>query len=155
MRPSSTISFDIRQNPWQTARQFEYGEGGMAKKEARGTKRTCQNEDCGSKFYDLNKDPIICPACQTIYKLAPIEEEEVVPVAAVVAPVKPAIDPERAEGDEIGDDDDALVSLEDADAELGADDDDSDDDTFLATDDEEDTGVGDLIGGVEKEEEET
>jgi uncharacterized protein (TIGR02300 family) len=129
----------------------------MAKKEARGTKRTCQNDDCDSKFYDLNRDPIICPACQTIYKLALVLEEEVVPVAAVVAPAKPAIDPQRAEGDEIGDDDDALVSLEDADAELGADDDDDDseDDTFLATDDEEDVGVGDRIGGVEKEDEDT
>ncbi len=40
-------------------------------KEARGTKRTCQNEDCEAKFYDLNRDPIVCPICDTVYKLAP------------------------------------------------------------------------------------
>ena len=28
-----------------------------------GTKRICQN--CGTKFYDLKKTPIICPSCQT------------------------------------------------------------------------------------------
>ena len=33
----------------------------------RGTKRTCQNEECGSRFYDLNRDPITCPACNTVY----------------------------------------------------------------------------------------
>ena len=126
----------------------------MATKESRGTKRTCQNDDCENKFYDLNRDPIVCPACDSVYRLAVVAKEEVVPVAAVVAPIKAAIDPEIADGEEIADDDDALVSLEDADAELGADDDDDDDDTFLATDDDDDTGVGDIIGGVEKEDEE-
>ncbi|MBO0711819.1 MAG: TIGR02300 family protein, partial [Acetobacteraceae bacterium] len=33
----------------------------MAKAEL-GTKRLCAN--CGAKFYDLNKDPIVCPKCQ-------------------------------------------------------------------------------------------
>jgi uncharacterized protein (TIGR02300 family) len=28
-----------------------------------GTKRICQN--CGAKFYDLHRDPIVCPKCQT------------------------------------------------------------------------------------------
>ena len=32
----------------------------MAKPEL-GTKRQCQS--CGAKFYDLNKDPILCPKC--------------------------------------------------------------------------------------------
>jgi uncharacterized protein (TIGR02300 family) len=30
-----------------------------------GTKRLCGN--CGAKFYDLNKDPIACPACATVF----------------------------------------------------------------------------------------
>jgi hypothetical protein len=30
----------------------------------RGTKRTCQNPECGSRFYDLNRDPITCPGLQ-------------------------------------------------------------------------------------------
>jgi uncharacterized protein (TIGR02300 family) len=33
----------------------------------RGTKRTCQNPGCGSRFYDLNRDPIACPICSTVY----------------------------------------------------------------------------------------
>jgi len=31
----------------------------------RGTKRQCLN--CGMKYYDLNRDPILCPGCQTPY----------------------------------------------------------------------------------------
>ena len=34
----------------------------------RGTKRTCQNPECESRFYDLNRDPITCPVCSTVYK---------------------------------------------------------------------------------------
>ncbi len=30
-----------------------------------GTKRQCQS--CGSKFYDLLKDPIVCPSCETVF----------------------------------------------------------------------------------------
>ncbi len=36
----------------------------MSIKAERGTKRVCQS--CGSKFYDLNRDPITCPMCQSI-----------------------------------------------------------------------------------------
>ena len=34
----------------------------MAKPEL-GTKRLCAS--CGAKFYDLSKDPIVCPKCDT------------------------------------------------------------------------------------------
>ena len=36
----------------------------MSTKAERGTKRTCQNPECGSRFYDLNRDPIVCPVCE-------------------------------------------------------------------------------------------
>ena len=36
----------------------------MAKPEL-GSKRQCQN--CGAKFFDLNKDPIVCPKCGTVF----------------------------------------------------------------------------------------
>lgn len=36
----------------------------MAKPEW-GTKRTCFG--CGARFYDLLRDPIICPVCATVY----------------------------------------------------------------------------------------
>ncbi|MBW7850452.1 MAG: TIGR02300 family protein [Rhodospirillales bacterium] len=31
-----------------------------------GTKRRCQS--CGAHFYDLNKDPIVCPKCHATYQ---------------------------------------------------------------------------------------
>ena len=30
-----------------------------------GTKRLCAG--CGAKYYDLNKDPIVCPKCRTVH----------------------------------------------------------------------------------------
>ena len=30
-----------------------------------GTKRTCQS--CGARFYDMRRDPIICPKCSAVY----------------------------------------------------------------------------------------
>jgi len=130
-------------------------------KEARGTKRTCQNEECEAKFYDLNRDPIVCPVCDAVYKLAPEAQEEEIEVVAPTPVRAKAAEPEKeaADGDEVADEDDALVSLEEADAELGNDDDDDDEaeDTFLADDDEDDAGgVEDIIGGgVKKDDEET
>ncbi len=32
-----------------------------------GTKRTCQS--CASRFYDLQKSPIICPKCGSTYEI--------------------------------------------------------------------------------------
>ncbi|MEM6499030.1 MAG: FYDLN acid domain-containing protein, partial [Pseudomonadota bacterium] len=59
----------------------------MATKEARGTKRTCQIEDCGARFYDLNRDPIICPICEMEFVLAAtVVEEEPEPAPEPVAP---------------------------------------------------------------------
>ncbi len=36
-------------------------------KRVRGTKRTCQNSECGARFYDLGRSPIICPVCASPY----------------------------------------------------------------------------------------
>ena len=40
----------------------------MATKQARGIKRTCQS--CDERFYDLARDPIICPHCGASYIIA-------------------------------------------------------------------------------------
>ena len=37
-------------------------------KPALGTKRVCAG--CAAKFYDLGKDPIVCPVCETVYVIA-------------------------------------------------------------------------------------
>ena len=34
-------------------------------KPALGTKRICGG--CAAKFYDLGKDPIVCPTCETVF----------------------------------------------------------------------------------------
>ena len=51
----------------------------MATKQTRGTKRTCQSDECGARFYDLGRSPIVCPICGSLYELASG------PVAAAVA----------------------------------------------------------------------
>ena len=38
-------------------------------KPARGTKRVCPS--CRERFYDLNRTPIVCPVCQSIYQITP------------------------------------------------------------------------------------
>jgi uncharacterized protein (TIGR02300 family) len=76
-----------------------------ASKAERGTKRTCQNTECGERFYDLNRDPIVCPICNTTYSLAAAAPPPAAPLArAYQKPVKrvvPEIKPEIAADDEL------------------------------------------------------
>jgi len=113
----------------------------MAKKADRGTKRTCQNASCGSRFYDLARDPITCPVCGSVYALAmavAVEEKVRRPAkkpefkAPAAAPVLP-----EAEGDE------ALVDAAGGDEAIAAD----DDETFLEEEEEDGGDVSGIIGG--------
>ena len=122
----------------------------MAKPEL-GAKRQCQN--CGSKFFDLNRDPIICPKCGTVFQALPATR---VARAAPAARDDGDIEPETVNGAEI-------VSLEDAEAgekvEAVAEDDIEiedvpADDTFLEEEEEEDDDVADLIDGDIEDDEE-
>jgi uncharacterized protein (TIGR02300 family) len=113
----------------------------MAKKAERGTKRTCQNASCGSRFYDLARDPITCPVCGSVYALAlaaPVEEKVRRPVKKpeFVAP-KAAPDLPEAEGDE------ALADGAAGDEAIAAD----DDETFLEEEEEDGGDVSGIIGG--------
>ncbi|HEX9448723.1 MAG TPA: TIGR02300 family protein [Dongiaceae bacterium] len=89
-----------------------------------GTKRTCQS--CNAHFYDLRKDPIICPKCSTTYDPEAVLKSRRGRVVEKVVPVKPVPEEEipdvEAEIDEaaLGDDDDAV--MEDT-SDLGEDDD--------------------------------
>ena len=38
----------------------------MAKPEW-GVKRSCQ--ECGARFYDFSRDPIVCPKCEAVFKI--------------------------------------------------------------------------------------
>lgn len=143
----------------------------MAKPEL-GTKRTCAN--CGNKFYDLKRDPIICPACGTVFEVVVQKPRASAPKPAAPAPAPAAVAPAEDEDDvEAVEEKAELVPLETADEEVADtgtvvidddadddgddvikdDDDDDDDDTFLAEDDEEDDDVADIIGDVDDEEE--
>ena len=122
-----------------------------------GTKRLCGN--CGAKFYDLSKTPIVCPKCETIFVVAPVTRARPEPAAAV--PRAAVVEPEVV-APETGDAE--FVSLEEADAETagakeGAEaeeieiDPALDADAFIEEQEEGDADVTDLIGDVDKEEE--
>ena len=89
-----------------------------------GTKRTCQS--CNAHFYDLRKDPIICPKCGTTYDPEAVLKSRrgrVVekPVAAKPAPDEELPDVEADIEEAAIDDDDAV--MEDT-SDLGEDDED-------------------------------
>jgi uncharacterized protein (TIGR02300 family) len=136
-----------------------------------GTKRLCAS--CSAKFYDLNKDPIVCPKCGTVYEVAPVVTRGRPDAAAAAAAAAAA---NRAAPEEAPEPQEAeFVSLEEADAEAtgakkpaaadGAeaavedeevemDDEGMDDAAFIEEQEEEDADVTDIIGGdIENEEE--
>jgi uncharacterized protein (TIGR02300 family) len=86
-----------------------------------GTKRTCQS--CGAHFYDLRKDPIVCPKCGATYDPEAILKsrrrapEKIVPVKAAKEPELP--DPDTDVETEDGEETDDVI--EDT-SELGEDD---------------------------------
>ena len=139
----------------------------MAKPEL-GTKRLCAN--CGAKFYDLNKDPITCPKCDTVLELAAVTtrptrpEMAPTPARAAAAPAaeEEVVAPETADAE--------FVSLEEADAEstgkkgeaepaegsedeVELEDEPMDDATFIEEQEEGDEDVTDIIGDRDDEEE--
>ncbi|MBV8851129.1 MAG: TIGR02300 family protein [Methylobacteriaceae bacterium] len=120
-----------------------------------GTKRQCQN--CGAKFFDLAKDPIVCPKCGTVYQVAPLPTRASARAKAVEEE-EPEAEPAEAE----------LVSLEEADAgedeKVAAalpednieveEDEAAEDDTFLEEEEEDSSDVSNLIDGdIEGDEE--
>ena len=125
---------------------FRRGSKTVAKPEL-GNKRQCQH--CATKFFDLNKSPVVCPKCGATFVAAPTR-----------APARPApADDEELETDTGAE----LVSLEDADSEDKAaesvedveiEDEGADDDAFLEEEEEDDEDVSDLIDGDLKDDEE-
>lgn len=129
----------------------------MSTKAERGTKRTCQNPECGSRFYDLNRNPALCPICETEYR---IEADPLVLAASAPAdraaqrraPKKPvypvaAVKPEDAPEP---DGDDALAAIEGDEEPAAA----EEDETFLEAEEEDGTDMSNIIGGPVKENDE-
>jgi len=118
-----------------------------------GTKRICQN--CGTKFYDLQREPIICPKCQTEFdpeaflktrrsRPAVVADKEHVPAAAVVAE---AGDIEVEDAEVLDDEDEAVVTAEAGEEE----DEDLIEDASELGEDEDD--MAEVIENVDEEEE--
>lgn len=101
----------------------------MAKPEW-GLKRTCLS--CGARFYDMCKDPIVCPSCEAVFDpeavLRPRRSR------AAPEPVKPKPVPVKAAAKDDDDDDDDLLLDDDEDV-VDLDDDDDDDDALEDTSD--------------------
>jgi uncharacterized protein (TIGR02300 family) len=123
-----------------------------ATKQARGTKRTCQNDECSARFYDLNHSPIACPVCGSSYELAssPLAVQAVAEDKAGRRAKKPEFVPEavKAEEGEIVSED-ALDNVEEAEEAVVA-----DDETFLEEEEEEGGDLSTVIGGPVAEGEE-
>ena len=119
----------------------------MSTKAERGTKRTCRNPECGARFYDLNRDPIACPICQSVFELAPVPTAiaagtppaHAAAVARTTARKPPEPEVAVAEGEE-----DALPAIED-DEEAAAPG--EEDETFLEAEEEDGSDMSNIIGG--------
>ncbi len=89
-----------------------------------GVKRACPK--CATRFYDLQADPMTCPACGATFDLASLTQSK----TRTVAPVKASEPQKEAAPETLDDDVDTLVEDDDAgDAILGDDILDEDDDT--------------------------
>ena len=131
----------------------------MSTKADRGTKRSCQNPQCGSRFYDLNRNPITCPICGSVYELAvsPMAVAAAAPVPAaekaarkpVKKPVYPveSVKPEDAPEAEA---EEALASIEGEEESAAS----ADDETFLEEEEEDGADMTGIIGGPAAEPEE-
>jgi len=109
-----------------------------------GTKRQCQA--CGAKFFDLNKDPIVCPKCGTVFQGAAMraraatkEDEE---DTQMVAPA--GVDMVSLDEVEAGEEKVAETVVEDIDVEDDAAD---EGDSFLEEEEEDEDDVSNLIDG--------
>jgi uncharacterized protein (TIGR02300 family) len=111
-----------------------------------GAKHQCQN--CGAKFFDLNKDPIVCPKCGTVFQ------------GAASARARPASKPDEEESDLAAPAGVDMVSLDEVEAgeekaaepvvddiEVEDDSEDTADDPFLEEEEEDDDDVSNLIDG--------
>ena len=137
----------------------------MAKPEL-GTKRLCGS--CGAKFYDLSKDPIVCPKCGTVFEIIAARGRAAEAAAAAKAAEATAAAAKSQEAEiafpETADVE--LVSREEADAEAtgkaegvegddGVEVEETEAAPFIEEQEEGDDDVADIIGEGREDEEET
>jgi uncharacterized protein (TIGR02300 family) len=109
-----------------------------------GAKRQCQA--CGAKFFDLNKDPIVCPKCGTVFQ-------------GVAMRARPASKEDEEDSETIAPAGVDIVSLDEVEAgeekavetavDIDVEDDGADveDDAFLEEEEEDEDDVTNLIDG--------
>jgi len=119
----------------------------MSEKAKRGTKRVCGG--CSAKFYDLNREPIICPLCETVFEIKKVEPK---PKKAPVKEEKAEEKPEKEAADAILEGEDDLIDIDDDDEATSTT---EDDDTFLEVEDESENAVSSILPttGVSKDDE--
>ena len=128
-----------------------------------GTKRLCAS--CSAKYYDLNKSPITCPKCGTLFAVVPVttrpprpdqrtatrkaeveieeaQEAKFIPLGEAEAEAHDKRAPADAEGTEAPEDAETEETIED-DAET----------PFIEV--EEDEDMSDIIGGDDEDDDET
>jgi uncharacterized protein (TIGR02300 family) len=106
-----------------------------------GNKHQCQH--CGTKFFDLNKSPVICPKCGTVQQVTSarmaragaVDDDE---VDTEAGPEMVSLDEAEAAEEVIDVGGDEEVEIEDETA---------DDDTFLEEEEEDADDVSGLIDG--------
>ena len=61
-------TFDREERSWQWGARFFGATAGRKPAVAKpewGTKRECHG--CGARFYDLRRDPVVCPGCGAVF----------------------------------------------------------------------------------------
>jgi uncharacterized protein (TIGR02300 family) len=115
-----------------------------------GAKRQCQS--CATRFYDLHKDPILCPKCGATFHVAPLAR-------APSRAAEPEREVEKEEPETISltevEDAENKVEASDADVDVEIEDEAEADDTFLEVEEGEDDDVAGLIDGDIAPDEET
>ncbi len=122
---------------------------------SKGLKRICMN--CGARFYDLDKTPIICPSCETEFtgeikvksRRGRTATEEIIPVKEAEVK-KPEVEEKEDEDIDDIDADDDIVSLDDVDEDL----DDEDDENATLTIDADPDDLEDDLDDLEDDPEE-
>ncbi len=115
----------------------------MAKPEL-GAKRQCQS--CGTKFFDLNRDPIICPKCGTVFQGAVVRAERATvkdEEADEESPAPAGVEIVSLDEVEAAEEKAPEVAVDDIDVE----DEGPEDDAFLEEEEEDEDDVTALIDG--------
>jgi len=119
-----------------------------------GLKRVCLS--CGARFYDLQREPIVCPSCGATVDAAgpskPRRSRAAAPARATVVPVAAVAVPVADE--EVADDVDAETDAEDDEEVAGkkaADDDEAEEDGESAIEDVSELGDDDMADVIDTE----